>query len=146
MVNAFAVWAIFSFQPVVHNWSIKGFGMCCPGYGKVHIKDRLLLIGKSSLCGDSGFPLKKYVTITTCLMSDSRWYEHQCALEASLNKTNFPFLLKQHKTTHTRHGGPIRKVRASMWEIRSLVLDTVKQMTYTIDTWQFLAWRLAYIG
>ena len=43
------------FQPVVHN----GCGMCCPIYGKVHIKHPLLLIEKSSLFGDSGFPLKK---------------------------------------------------------------------------------------
>ena len=46
-------------QPVVHNWFIKGRGMYCSVYGKVHIKDPLLLIEKSSLCGGSGFPSKK---------------------------------------------------------------------------------------
>ena len=82
----------FLFQPVVHNWSIKGCGMCCPVCGKVHIKDPLLLIGKSSLCGNSGFHLKKYVTMTICLISNSWWYENQCAPEAWLNKANFPLL------------------------------------------------------
>ena len=33
---------------------------------QVHIKDPLLLIDKSSLCGDSGFLLKIYVTMTIC--------------------------------------------------------------------------------
>ena len=51
----------FPFQPVVHNWFIKGRGMYCSVYGKVHIKDPLLLIEKSSLCGGSGFPSKKKV-------------------------------------------------------------------------------------
>ena len=74
-----------------HNWPIKGYGMCCPVRGKVHIKDLLLLIGKNSLCGDCGFPRKKYVTITICLTLNNRWYENQCALEASLNKGNFTF-------------------------------------------------------
>ena len=46
----------FPFQPVVHNWFIKGCGMYCSVYGNVHIKDPLLLIEKSSLCGGSGFP------------------------------------------------------------------------------------------
>ena len=32
--------------------------------GKVHIKDPLLLIEKSSLCGGSGFPSKKCVNVT----------------------------------------------------------------------------------
>ena len=54
----------FPFQPVVHNWFIKGRGMYCSVYGKVHIKDRLLLIEKSSLCGGSGFPSKKCVNVT----------------------------------------------------------------------------------
>ena len=54
----------FPFQPVVHNWFIKGRGMYCSVYGKVHIKDPLLLIEKSSLCGGSGFPSKKCVKWT----------------------------------------------------------------------------------
>ena len=54
----------FPFQPVVHNWFIKGRGMYCSVYGKVHIKDPLLLIEKSSLCGGSGFPSEKCVNVT----------------------------------------------------------------------------------
>ena len=37
--------------------------------------------------------IKKYVTMMICLMSNNWWYENQCALEASLNKTNFPFCI-----------------------------------------------------
>ena len=51
-------------EPVVHNWFIKGRGMYCSVYGKVHIKDPLLIIEKSSLCGGSGFPSKKCVNVT----------------------------------------------------------------------------------
>ena len=80
----------FPFQPV-HTWSIKDCGMCCPVCGNMHLKDPLLLIRKSTLCGDSEFPLKKYVTMIKCLMSNSWWYENQWSLEASSNKTNFPF-------------------------------------------------------
>ena len=54
----------FPFQPVVHKWFIKGRGMYCSVYGKEHIKDPLLLIEKSSLCGSSGFPSKKCVNVT----------------------------------------------------------------------------------
>ena len=46
----------FSFQPVLHDWCNKGWGMCYPVCGMVHIKEPLLLIDKSSLCGGSGFP------------------------------------------------------------------------------------------
>ena len=45
----------FSFQPVPHDWCNKGRGMCYPVCGMVHIKEPLLLIDKSSLCGGSGF-------------------------------------------------------------------------------------------
>ena len=62
----------FPLKPLVHNWSTKGCGMCCPVCGEVHIKDPLLLIGKSSLCGNRGFPLKKYISMTICLTSNSR--------------------------------------------------------------------------
>ena len=46
----------FSFQPVLHDWCNKDRGMCHPVCGMVHIKEPLLLIGKSSLCDGSGFP------------------------------------------------------------------------------------------
>ena len=38
----------FSFQPVLHDWCSKGRGMCYPVCGMMHIKEPLLLIGKSS--------------------------------------------------------------------------------------------------
>ena len=47
----------FSFHPVLHDLCNKGCGMHYPVCGMVHIKEPLLLIGKSSLCGSSGFPL-----------------------------------------------------------------------------------------
>ena len=47
----------FSFQPELDDWCNKGRGMCYPVCGMVHIKEPLLLIGKSSPCGGSGFPL-----------------------------------------------------------------------------------------
>ena len=46
----------FSFQPVLQDWCNKGCGMCYSVCGMVHIKEPLLLIDKSSLCGGSGFP------------------------------------------------------------------------------------------
>ena len=50
----------FSFQPVLHDWCNKGCGMCYPVYG---IKEPLLLIGKSSTCGGSGFPLAIWMVL-----------------------------------------------------------------------------------
>ena len=47
----------FSFQPVLHDWFNKGCGMYYPVCGMMHIKEPLLLIGKSSPCGGSEFPL-----------------------------------------------------------------------------------------
>ena len=63
----------FSFQPVLHDRCNKGRGMCYPVCGMVHIKEPLLLIDKSSLCGGSGFPFSLsewYLTI--CLMPYNR--------------------------------------------------------------------------
>ena len=45
----------FSLQPVLHNWCNKACGMCYSVCGMMHIKEPLLLIDKSSLCGISGF-------------------------------------------------------------------------------------------
>ena len=56
----------FSFQPVLPDWCNKGSGMCYPVCGMVHIKESLLLIDKSSLCGGSGFPFS--LSLTICLM------------------------------------------------------------------------------
>ena len=47
----------FSFQAVIHDWCNKGRGMCYPVCGIMHIKEPLMLIVKSSLCGGSGNPL-----------------------------------------------------------------------------------------
>ena len=58
----------FSFQPVLHDWCNKGRGMCYPVCGMVHIKESLLLIDKSSLCGGSGFPFSlSEWSLTICL-------------------------------------------------------------------------------
>ena len=49
---------LFSFQPVLHDCCNKGRGMYYPVCGMVHIKESLLLIGKSSPCiSGSGFLL-----------------------------------------------------------------------------------------
>ena len=45
----------FSLQPVLHDWCNKGRGMCYPVCGMMHIKEPLVLIGKNSHCGGSGF-------------------------------------------------------------------------------------------
>ena len=63
----------FSFQPVLHDWCNKGCGMCYPVCGMVHIKEPLLLIDKSSLCGGSGFPFSlSEWSLTICLMPYNR--------------------------------------------------------------------------
>ena len=67
----------------------KGRGMCYPVCGMVHIKEHLLLIGKSSPCGGSGFPLSlSEWSFTTGPTSYNRKLN---VLSVSLNKT-FPFL------------------------------------------------------
>ena len=74
----------FSFQPVLHDWCNKDRGVCYHVCGMVHIKEPLLLIGKSSLCGVSGFPL----SLSVCVRK-------QNVLSASLNKT-FPSFLSRY--------------------------------------------------
>ena len=75
----------FLFQPVLHDWCKKGRGMCYPVCGMVHIKEPLLLINKSSLCGGSGFPFSlSEWSLTICLTPNNR---RQNVLSASLNKT-----------------------------------------------------------
>ena len=81
----------FSFQPVLHDWYNKGRGMCYPVCGRMHIKEPLLLIGKSSLCGGSGFPLSRCGPLP-CLTPYNRKLN---VLSASLNK-NISFLPSVH--------------------------------------------------
>ena len=58
--------------------------MYCPVYGMVHIKEPLLLIGKSSPYGDSGFPFSlSEWSFTICLTPYNRKYN---VSSASLNK------------------------------------------------------------
>ena len=53
----------FSFQPVFHDWYNKGRGMCYSVCGMMHIKESLMLIGKSSPCGGSGLPISAICVI-----------------------------------------------------------------------------------
>ena len=51
----------FSFEPVLHDWCNKGRGMCNPVCGIMHIKEPLLLTGKSSPVAAAGF-LSRYLS------------------------------------------------------------------------------------
>ena len=63
----------FSFQPVVHDLCSKGCGICHPVCGMMHINQPLLLIGKSSPFGGSGFPLSlSEWSFTICLTPYNR--------------------------------------------------------------------------
>ena len=63
----------FSFQPVLHDWCNKGHGMCYLVCGMVHIKEPMLLIDKSSLCGGSRFPFSlSEWSLTICLTPYNR--------------------------------------------------------------------------
>ena len=67
----------FSFQLVLHDLCNKGRGMYYPVCGMMHIKEPLLLIGKSSPCGgNSGFPLSlSERSFTICLAPYNRKIE-----------------------------------------------------------------------
>ena len=74
----------FSFQPVLLDWCNKGRGMCYPVCGMVYIKEPLLLIGKSSPCGDSGFPLSlSEWSFTICLTP----YNRSCLWDGAYKRT-----------------------------------------------------------
>ena len=63
----------YLFQPVLHDWCNKGRSMYYSVCGMMHIKEPLLLIGKSSLCGGSGFPFSlSEWSLTICLMPYNR--------------------------------------------------------------------------
>ena len=55
------------------DWCNKGRGVYYPVCGMMHIKEPLLLIGKSSTCGGSGFPLSLFQwSSTICLTPYNR--------------------------------------------------------------------------
>ena len=57
----------------LHDWCNKGRGICYPVCGMVHIKEPLLLIAKSSLCGGSRFPFSlSEWSLTICLTPYNR--------------------------------------------------------------------------
>ena len=69
---------------------VTGCGMCYPVCGMMHINEPLLLIGKSSLCGGSGFPFSlSEWSLTICLTQYNRKLN---VLSASLIKTFLSFL------------------------------------------------------
>ena len=64
---------LFLVPASLHNWCNKGCGKCYPVCGMMHIKEPLLLIGKSSPCGGSGFPLLlSEWFFTLCMMPYNR--------------------------------------------------------------------------
>ena len=64
-------WQLSQCLPLRHT--NKGRGMCYSVCGMVHIKEPLLLIGKSSLCGGSGFPFSlSEWSLTICLTPYNR--------------------------------------------------------------------------
>ena len=72
-LNEFNPLSYFSFQPVLHDWCNKDRGMCYPVCGMVHIKEPLLLIDKSSICGGCGFPFSlSEWSFTICLTPYNR--------------------------------------------------------------------------
>ena len=88
-----------SFQPVLHDWCKKGHGMCYPVWDGAYKRTLAVNIGKSSLCGGSGFPLSlSEWSLTICLTP------YNCkknVLSVSLNKT-FPSFLTCVQAGRTR--------------------------------------------
>ena len=62
-----------------HDWCNKGRGMCYPVYGMMHIKEPLLLIGKSSLCVGSGFSIvtSMYLASKSKLVKDLQQFHRK---------------------------------------------------------------------
>ena len=80
------------------DWCNKGHGMYYPVCGMMHIKEPLLLIGKSSLCGGSGFPLSlSEWSFTICPTPYNR---KQNVLSALLNKIFPSFNILGIKSAH----------------------------------------------
>ena len=82
---------LYHVPSVLHDWCNKGRGMCYLVCGMVHVKEPLLLFGKSSPCASSCFPLSlSEWSFTICPTPYNR---KQNVLSASLNKTFPSFLI-----------------------------------------------------
>ena len=93
----------FSFQPVLHDSCNKGRGMYYPVCGMMHIKEPLLLIGKSSLCGCRGFPLSlSEWSFTICLTP----YNRKIKCDKFLNRARAATAASALGKLSTRAGGP----------------------------------------
>ena len=78
--------------------------MYCPVCGMMHIKEPLLLIGKSSPCGGSGFLLSlSEWSFTICLTPYNR---KKNVLSASLNKIFPSFLPLQYSAVVKKLSAP----------------------------------------
>ena len=103
----------FSFQPVLHDWCNKGRGMCYPVCGMMHIKESLLLIGKSS----NGFPFSlSEWSFTICPTPYNRKHFLN-VLSVSLNKT-FPSCKRVDMYLRGRasaHGAMGHRIDLSWW-------------------------------
>ena len=62
----------FSFQPVLHNSCNKRCGICYRVYGMMHVKEPLLLIGKSKPMWQQRVSSLYEWSFTICLMSFNR--------------------------------------------------------------------------
>ena len=113
---------------MLHDWCHKGHGMyyIC---GMMHIKEPLLLIGKSSLCGGSGFPLLLSEWFFTICLTP---YNHKSnVLSVSLYKTfpSFPigellgdfliFNIKKTTTKTTNKQNPLPPPHGLLFSISS---------------------------
>ena len=117
----------FLFQPVLHDWCNKGRGMCYPVCGMVLIKEHLLLIGKSSPCNGSGFPISlSEWSFTICLTPYNRKLN---VLSASLNKT-FPSFLQYLRTPYLQM---LRARRTTRHNIHEMFGESSSQMLYVYD-------------
>ena len=115
----------------LHNWCNKGPGMCYPFCGIVHIKEPLLLIGKSSPCGGSGFPLSLFEWSFRCHYTKSNPIDdHSNISSKRLQMHNFkplylhavwylPFTNSPRKHTVTYHFSDLQEVYSGNRQIHT---------------------------
>ena len=92
MIYIHSHWISMSIHLFVYKTCTKGRGMCYPVCVMVHIKEPLLLIRKSSLCGGCGFPFSlSEWSLTICLTP----YNRKIKCVECIVKYNISFLWHQ---------------------------------------------------